>query len=124
MKIKSNVLKFKNQIVEIKQFVRSVGIPINILGYIYIVDALKHMLSFKKAVFLNDIYNIIAKEHNTSAQCIEVAIRNAIKKACNNPTDEFTALFDFCGLKPSNSVFLMSLKEEVLNKIECDTQIN
>ena len=123
MKIESNIVVFKNQVVKIKQVVRSVGIPINILGYIYIVDALRHMLNFEKAVFLSDVYNIIAKEHNTSAQCVEVAIRNAIKKAGNIKTDKFIALFDFCGRKPSNSVFIMVLKEEIDNKLDCDIQV-
>ena len=98
---------------KIRGVVRSVGIPVNILGYTYIVEAIKYMLDSEKAVFLSEVYKSISKNHNTSVECVEVSIRNAIKKAIRTRNENFKKVFQFCSITPSNSVFLSNLKETI-----------
>ena len=103
-------------IVKLKQLVRIIGVPIHIIGYTYIVNAVECMLNSDKVMFLNDIYDIIALKNNTSIICVEVAIRNAIKRAVKSKTDMFQTMFSFCNMQPSNSVFLNTLKEAILTE--------
>ncbi len=98
---------------KIRGVVRSVGIPVNILGYTYIVETIKYMMDSEKAVFLSEVYKSISKNHNTSVECIEVSIRNAIKKATHTHNENFKRIFQSCNMKPSNSVFLSNLKETI-----------
>ncbi len=98
--------------IKIKNLVRSFGIPLNILGYTYIVEALTYMIKSRKTIFLSEVYKEVSKKHNTSLECVEVSIRNAIKKASINPNDNFKSFFEFCNYRPSNSIFLSGLKEK------------
>jgi two-component system response regulator (stage 0 sporulation protein A) len=97
--------------VKIRNLVRSVGIPLNILGYTYIVEALKYMLSFDRTVFLSEVYRYICKNNDTSTDCVEVAIRNAIKKAVKTGNESFKKVFGYRTSNLSNSLFLTTLKE-------------
>ncbi len=99
------------RVIKIKNLVRSVGIPLNVLGYTYIVEALKYMTGSDKTVFLGEVYRYICKNNDTSTECVEVAIRNAIKKAVKVTNENFKKIFDDCNLNPSNSLFLTTLKE-------------
>lgn len=97
---------------EIKLLVIDMGIPVNMIGYTYIVECLKYM--FKEShrhVFLNEIYFWISKNYNTSEECIDISIRNGIKKSKLNKTQKFRKFFKFCDYSPSSSVFLNTLKE-------------
>lgn len=97
---------------KIKLLVMEMGIPVNIIGYTYIVESLKYMFEENhRYIFLNEIYNRISKNYNTSEECIDVSIRNGIKKSKINKTAKFKKLFKFCDYAPSNSVFLNTLKE-------------
>ena len=98
---------------KIRGVVRSVGVPVNILGYTYIVEAVKYMLDSKKAAFLSEAYKSISKSHNTSVECVEVSIRNAIKKAVCTHNENFKKVFQFCNVTPSNSAFISNLKETI-----------
>ena len=99
------------KIIKIKNFVRSVGVPLNVLGYTYIVEALNYMLSSDKTIFLSEVYRHICKYNETSTECVEVAIRNTIKKAVKTGNEKFKEIFGACGENLSNSLFLTTLKE-------------
>ena len=95
---------------KIKLLVMEMGIPVNIIGYTYIVESLKYMFEENhRYIFLNEIYTRISKNYNTSEECIDVSIRNGIKKSKINKTAKFKKLFKFCDYAPSNSVFLNTL---------------
>ena len=53
------------KIAKIKNLVRSVGVPLNMLGYTYIVEALKYMLSSDKTLFLSEVYRYICRNNET-----------------------------------------------------------
>lgn len=100
--------------IKIKNMIKSVGVPTNVLGYTYIEDALNYMINSNKVLFLSEIYREISVLHNTNLNCVEIAIRNAIKKAAKISNNEFKNIFDFCKSRPSNSVFLSTLREKIL----------
>ena len=102
---------------QIKTTVRSMGIPVNVLGYKYITESIKHMINSEKVVFLSEVYKIISKDHDTSLECVEVSIRNAIRKAMRLQTEEFKSTFAFCNFRPSNSIFLATLREIVFSNL-------
>ncbi len=102
------------QKIKIKNVIKSVGIPTNILGYTYIEYALNYMINSNKIFFLSEIYREISENFNTNINCVEIAIRNAIKKAAKICNGEFKSVFDFCECRPSNSIFLSTLREKIL----------
>ncbi len=99
------------KIIKIKNLVRSVGVPLNVLGYTYIIEALIYMLNSDKTVFLSEVYRYVCKNNETSTDCVEVAIRNAIKKSVKICNEKFKKIFGVCDLNISNSLFLTTLKE-------------
>lgn len=100
--------------VSIKSLLNSVGVPANILGYVYMEEALGYMVLLNKIVFLSEIYSKVSDKYGTSVKCVEVAIRNAIKKAKKIDNFEFRKIFNFCECNPSNSIFLSTLKEKIM----------
>lgn len=100
--------------IRIKSLLKSVGVPSNILGYAYMEDALNYMINSSKIIFLNEIYGKVSDAYDTSVKCVEVSVRNAIKKAQKNNNCEFRKNFSFCECNPSNSVFLSTLKEKLM----------
>lgn len=93
-------------------------IPLNLIGYLYIVEALEDMVNYGELVFLSQIYIKIAERHKTTPACVEVAIRNIISKCVKNNGSH---LYEILDIPPnthiSNSVFLSSAKEIVLEKL-------
>lgn len=108
------------KIVKIRNLVRSVGVPLNMLGYTYIVEALRYMLSSDKTLFLSEVYRYVCKNNETSTDCVEVAIRNTIKKAVKVNNENFKKIFDIYNLNLSNSLFLTTLKEVFFEKYEVE----
>lgn len=100
--------------IRIKNLLKSIGVPTNILGYKYMEEALIYMINSNKVSFLSEIYGKISTQYDTSLKCVEVSISNAIKKVKNICNDEFKKIFNFCGNNPSNSVFLSVLKEKIM----------
>lgn len=96
------------------------GIPTNILGYKYINDSLKIILSKSENWLISDIYNSISKKYLTSEACVENAIRNAIVQAYKKNNAFFEKIFpkNISKSRPSNSIFLTALAEYI--KIEID----
>lgn len=68
----------------------------------------KNNMTFKQ------MYEIVAEKNNTSSQCVEVSVRNAIRRATEIQSDFYKSIFDSNGGKiPTNSVFFEKIKEVV-----------
>ena len=108
-------LKFmqKPQIVKIIFLLRSIGMPSHILGYTYTAEAIDYMLAMpNKSLFINDIYHHIALCYSTSSSCVEVSIRNAIKKTHNSNNIHFNKIFENTS-RIGNHIFLTVLRDIV-----------
>lgn len=99
----------------IRKKIISIGIPTSVIGYKYIIESIE--LIFRESCtcnLLKNIYDKLAKNNSTTPQCVESAIRNAIKQATKNPTDDYKSLFsDFIAQNkhPSNLKFLTKITE-------------
>ncbi|MBQ6144050.1 MAG: response regulator [Clostridia bacterium] len=101
---------------KIKKFVRSLGVPTNILGYTYICESLSYMTENTRVMFLNEVYKLVAKNNITSSESVEVSIRNAIKKMIKVNSPEFLKIFGKNTESLSNSQFLTIVKELLCEK--------
>ena len=111
-------IRESKQYFAIKKLIRNVGIPTNLLGYKYIIEAIIYMISSDSTLFLSEIYIKIAANNRTSSECVEAAVRNAIKKAVNQKEGKLKKSLNLPeDVKISNSVFLNAAKEIVLNTI-------
>ena len=112
--------KFK-QLILIRSQVRKAGIPTNFVGYKYIIEALRFMISSQEPLFMDEVYLKVASSNNVSKASVEVSVRNAIKKASqtnNSYIKKIIKSSHFDSL--SNSVFLSTLKEIIIEKILTD----
>ncbi len=125
-KEKSETIIYRNEIkiqestqyFAIKNLIRDMGIPTNLLGYKYIVEAIIYMINSKSTLFLNEVYIKVAANNRTSYECVEAAIRKAIKKAVIQKEKELKERLNLPeDAKVSNSVFLNAAKEIVLSTI-------
>lgn len=95
----------------IKETINKICIPINLTGYKYIVQVVDIMLEKNNMTF-KQMYEIVAEKNNTSSQCVEVSVRNAIRRATEIQSDFYKSIFDSNGGKiPTNSVFFEKIKE-------------
>lgn len=115
------------EISKIKQFVvigchlRKVGIPIHFIGYKYIIEALKFMITSQEPIFINEVYRNVAQQNHVSANSVEVSIRNAIKRALEINNDHIQKIIKNCNSKNlSNAVFLNIMKEIIMERIFID----
>ena len=118
--VNDNDLLGKEKLYEssILKSVINVGIPTNILGYRYTIEALKIILNNPNTWLVSDLYKSIAQNYSTSEQCVENALRNAISRAYQKENSFYQNLFpkNISERKPSNSLFLTVLAEYI--KIE------
>ena len=70
----------------IKETINKICIPINLTGYKYIVQVVDIMLEKNNMTF-KQMYEIVAEKNNTSSQCVEVSVRNAIRRATEIQSD-------------------------------------
>lgn len=97
----------------IKETINKICIPINLTGYKYIVQVVDIMLEKNNMTF-KQMYEIVAEKNNTSSQCVEVSVRNAIRRATEIQSDFYKSIFDSNGGKiPTNSVFFEKIKKVV-----------
>lgn len=101
---------------QVSKAVIDLGIPTNVLGFRYVVEALKIILTDEHAYPLSKaVYAPIAKNCSTTVECIESAIRKTITNLYDlNSTvvDKITGKDH----KPSNAKFLTAMAEKI--KIE------
>ncbi len=100
----------ENQIIE---KVIKVGIPTNILGYQYIIDAITLLISNNSPIFIKNIYQIIADKNITTEACVESAMRNAILQASKQSNESFIKIFTEINKRPTNSQFLTKLCQNI-----------
>ena len=102
----------------IKKLLKHMDMPLNLIGYVYIVDALTYMINSHEIIFLNEIYIKISEFHKTTSTCVEAAIRNAITKCLKHNELNFRNILGVSQTTHiSNSVFLSISKEIVLDKL-------
>lgn len=101
--------------------VMELGIPTNSFGYLYLVQALAILLSHRGICLLGkDVYTAIADSNNTTAQCVEKALRKAIHEAFTVDSDALHRILKLGGVENvkhlSNGRFLtlmaQSLRQE------------
>lgn len=99
------------------ELVRSIGVPVNLAGYKYVMDYLEDALGSGGRTSLKEAYCYVAEKNSTSSSCVEVCICNAIKRAYREKNENYVSLFKDYVLdkRPSNSVFLNVLKETLIN---------
>ncbi|MEG2022066.1 MAG: response regulator [Oscillospiraceae bacterium] len=106
----------------ISNFVISLGVPIHILGYQYITDALTVLLSQTTPCPIGKkVYSAIAKKNSTTEDCVERAIRQALVFVRNNKTNGFCTVMKYCNApidkRLTNAQFLKMVAEYLrLNK--------
>ncbi|MBR1779226.1 MAG: response regulator [Clostridia bacterium] len=99
----------------IKKKLMELGIPLNQLGYQYIIEALKFMVTAQSHFLTSEIYEIVAQKKDTSVNCVESAIRNTTIHAHKKCNDSYKELFTKNNeiIKPTNSQFLSTLSESI-----------
>ncbi len=110
---------------EISRMLREFGIPVHIKGYRYLRDGIilsmedENMLSY----ITKFLYPALAKKYNTSASCVERAIRHAIEVAWSRGNK--TVLEGVLGYshvmldkRPTNSEFIGMIVENLKLKIQ------
>ena len=109
------------QLALIRNQVRKTGIPTNFVGYKYIIEALRFMINSQEPLFMDEVYQKVANNNHVSKASVEVSIRNAIKKA-SQTNNSYIKKIIIAGNSDSlsNSVFLSTLKEIIIEKILTD----
>ena len=94
--------------------------PSHILGYTYTAAALNYMITKPcDSLFISDIYHHIAGKYCTSPDCVEVSIRNAIKKVNSTNNDTFKRIFRNSSLR-GNHTFLSTLRDVFEEQTQSD----
>jgi hypothetical protein len=110
-----NLIENDNVIIspKIRNLAMLFGIPVNLGGYLYIVYAISYMAFSQhcEVRFLSEVYKSIAETFDSTSECVEISIRNAIKSAGNRKTEKYKEYFGESDKKPSNALFLNTLKE-------------
>ena len=104
---------------EIQLFLRRLGLFPHLSGYNYLVDAIDLVIenpSLIKSV-TTELYPIIAQKNGyDNYGPIDRSIRHAISLSINNP--EMLLLFQGATGKPSNSMFIATVAEEIKFKLD------
>ena len=95
------------------KLVSAVGMPANVLGYTYIIDALEIIHQDHMAVcgIGKSIYEPIAERRKTTWPKVERCIRHAIEKAHQSQPEAYRKFFS--RKRPVNSMFLATLGEHL-----------
>ena len=102
---KNNLNNFKSE----NLVIQKLGIPTNLLGFRYIVQILK-IIKYEN-VNISEAYRKIAISNNTSCECVEINVRNAIKHAHKIQNNYYFKIFGKSKInkKPKNSIFLHTI---------------
>lgn len=103
----NNLNNFKSE----NLIIQKLGIPANLLGCKYIAQILK-IIKYEN-VNISEAYRKIAKFNNTSCECVEINVRNAIKHAHKVQNNYYLKIFGESknSKKPKNSIFLYTIAE-------------
>ena len=83
--------------------VMELGIPTNSFGYSYLEQALMILLSHQGTCLIGkDVYTAIAVPNNTTAQCVEKALRKAIREAFTADSEALHRILKLGGVENVN----------------------
>lgn len=120
-----DIIKRKRMIYDI---MKNMGIPANILGYKYVIEAIELVLDGKVGnAVTKELYPTIAKKFNTTGSRVERAIRHAIERAMiNADVDYIEKMFGYTISatrgKPTNSEFIYGIVSYINLREECDSR--
>lgn len=98
----------------LRSYLIKAGIHTNVLGYKYLLSAVAVFIEKKGiSLMVKDVYKFISEENNTTPQCVERAIRNAIKTAYQYKKPGSCPCFENHSKCPSNSEFISSVAEQI-----------
>ncbi|MBQ8202582.1 MAG: sporulation initiation factor Spo0A C-terminal domain-containing protein [Clostridia bacterium] len=104
----------------IPRMLAAIGVPTNLLGYVYLCTALEQMLAHpgESRSLTRTLYPAVALRHGTTARCVERAIRHAIGQTwARGGAAEYARLLGRTGStvgdRPTNSEFLAQVAEGV-----------
>ncbi|MBD5094375.1 MAG: response regulator [Subdoligranulum sp.] len=105
----------------ISNAVMELGIPTNSLGYSYLVQALTILHAHQGVCLLGkDVYAVIAGPNRTTAQCVEKALRKAIRQVFEADSDALHRILRMGGVEQakhlSNGRFLTLMAEAIWQK--------
>jgi two-component system response regulator (stage 0 sporulation protein A) len=101
----------------ITKHVIRLGVPTNIIGYRYIIEAVRMMIQEAGALpITKQVYTTIAENNNTSVECVESSIRKTVDRVFRLNNEAFRELMRLSTppieKKPTNSRFLTILSEK------------
>ena len=101
---------------EAESVIRKIGVPPNILGYVYLQDAI--MLACEDKTYINNVvkrlYVDIAKKHNSTGARVERSIRHALGAAYRKgKTKLFEVLFGERDMPPTNAYAIATMAEYI-----------
>ena len=102
----------------ITKYVIHLGVPTHIIGYKYIIEAVKIIiLENNTCPIAKQVYMTIAENNKTSMECVESSIRKTIDRIFQTNNEAFQDLMRLSAppieKKPSNSRFLTILSEKI-----------
>ena len=95
----------------IAALIRSYGVPPNIIGYRYIIDAVILLLDDGR-LLAKQIYATLAQANSTSVSSVEGAIRKTIERIFSCPNHALCEKFGV-SRRPSNALFLTAIAEDI-----------
>ena len=102
------------------------GLSPNHKGYLYAYEIIKRELgSDYNIIITNDVYDYVAKKHNTSTECIERDLRYSIDIGYTRTKQsliemEFKNTIGYDKSKPTNKQFLMTILKSIRYDIEME----
>lgn len=103
------------------RIMKDVGIPVHLLGYRYIITALRIVIEEQNGFIesVSNLYIDIAKRHHTTPSKVERAIRHAVENAYERGDED--VLRDYFGNtisalsgKPTNGQFICTIVEHLM----------
>jgi two-component system response regulator (stage 0 sporulation protein A) len=102
----------QNVIVRVVSTLEKLGVPKNVLGYLYLRKAI--MLAYLDfscvGAITTKIYPVIAKEHETTPPRVERCMRHAIEVAYHSGSEEMEGIFKF---SPNNGLFIAEIADRL-----------
>ena len=103
---------------EIANLVMELGVPTHLLGYQYLVCALEVILREEKPCSITKVvYTNVARQKDTTAECVESALRKTIQRIHENGNERYCALMRMehgaSFQRPANGRFLKLLAEHL-----------
>jgi len=120
IKVPNNTISKKDSEVEVTKIMHEIGIPANLKGYQFIRNAVMVVLKDPEAInnITKQLYPTIAKEHNTTPNRVERAIRHAIEVTWSRgQMDTINSIFGYTTNlskgKPTNSEFIAMVSDKL-----------